>query len=66
MEAKAYEIFRRRFFERIWSELDQFEEEIESTERLPLDRLMPILEQMGAFGLMVPEKYGGIGLSVTQ
>jgi alkylation response protein AidB-like acyl-CoA dehydrogenase len=66
MEAKAYEEFRRRFFERVWVELDPFEEEIESTERLPLDRVVPILRDMQAFGLLVPEQYGGLGLSVTQ
>jgi alkylation response protein AidB-like acyl-CoA dehydrogenase len=66
MDAKTYEEFRRRFFERVWGELDQFEEEIESTERLPLDRVMPILRDMKAFGLLVPEHYGGLGLTVTQ
>ena len=66
MDVAAYEQFREEFVAAIWRDLDPFEEEIEKTERLPYDRLMPLLRQMGAFGLMTPEKYGGSGLTVTQ
>ena len=61
-----YEEFRRNFVASIWQHLDPFEEEIEDTERLPYDRLMPVLREMGAFGLLTPERYGGYGLTVTQ
>jgi alkylation response protein AidB-like acyl-CoA dehydrogenase len=66
MKESAYEPFRREFIARIWRDLDPFEGEIEQTERLPHDRLIPILKDMGAFGLMVPERFGGAGLTVTQ
>lgn len=66
MEPEAYERFRREFVEAIWRDLDPFEEEIERTERLPYDRLMPKLRAMDAFGLMIPEAFGGKGLTVTQ
>lgn len=66
MEPEAYERFRKEFIAAIWRDLDPFEDEIERTERLPYDRLMPKLRAMGAFGLMTPHEYGGKGLSVTQ
>ena len=66
MELAAYGQFRDEFINAIWRHLDPFEEEIEKTERLPYDRLMPLLRSMGAFALMTPEQYGGKGLTVTQ
>lgn len=66
MEARAYEEFRREFFASIWNELDPFEDEIENTETVPLDRVVPILQKMRAFGLLVPEEYGGVGLTISQ
>jgi alkylation response protein AidB-like acyl-CoA dehydrogenase len=66
MDPRAYDALRRRIQVAIWDELDAFEEEIESTEQLPLDRVMPILERIGAFGLIVPREYGGSGMSMSQ
>jgi alkylation response protein AidB-like acyl-CoA dehydrogenase len=66
MEQSAYETFRDELFQAIWRDLDPLEEEIENTESLPYDRLMPLLRTMGAFGLTIPEEYGGAGLTMTQ
>jgi alkylation response protein AidB-like acyl-CoA dehydrogenase len=67
MEAKAYEEdFKEKLFEAIWRDLDPLEDEIEDTEKLPYDRLFPMLREMGAFGLLIPEEYGGVGLTVSQ
>ncbi|MEU6702063.1 acyl-CoA dehydrogenase family protein [Pseudonocardia sp. NPDC046786] len=66
MEQAAYEAFRRELFEAIWRDLDPLEEEIENNEALPYDRLMPLLREMRAFGLTIPEEYGGVGLTMTQ
>lgn len=66
MEQAAYESFRSELFEAIWRDLDPLEEEIENTEALPYDQLMPMLRNMRAFGLTVPEEYGGVGLSMSQ
>jgi alkylation response protein AidB-like acyl-CoA dehydrogenase len=66
MEQAAYERFRSELFEAIWRDLDPLEEEIENTEALPYDRLMPMLRNMRAFGLTIPEEYGGVGLSMSQ
>ena len=66
METKAYEGFRKKLFEAIWRDLDPLEHEIEETERLPYDKLFPLLREMRAFGLLIPEEYGGLGLTVSQ
>ncbi|MGW4033131.1 acyl-CoA dehydrogenase family protein [Streptomyces sp. NPDC004838] len=66
MDQAEYLAARERIFAAIWDELDPLEKEIEDTEHLPLDRIMPILRSVGAFGLIVPREYGGLGMSMTQ
>lgn len=66
MDPQDYEKLKQVIYDAIWNELDGFEEEIESTEHMPLDRIMPILQRIGAFGLIVPREYGGAGMSMCQ
>lgn len=66
METKAYEGFKEELFEAIWRDLDPLEDEIEENEQLPYDKLFPLLREMRAFGLLIPEQYGGVGLTVSQ
>ena len=66
MDTADYEGFRDEIIRRIWSDLDPLEQEIEDNEQLPLDRLMPPLAEMGALGLLVPQAYGGRGLTIEQ
>jgi alkylation response protein AidB-like acyl-CoA dehydrogenase len=66
LETKAYRTFKQEMVEFIWKELDPYEPEIERTGQIPLDDLFPKLRRMRCFGLMVPEAYGGVGLSVSQ
>lgn len=61
-----YRALRERIFEAIWSELDPLERRIEDEERIPNEIVLPILERIGAFGLLVPREYGGSGLSIAQ
>ncbi|MCQ4121523.1 acyl-CoA dehydrogenase family protein [Rhodococcus tibetensis] len=61
-----YLALRDRIFEAIWSELDPLEQRIEDDEQVPHDIVMPILERIGALGLLVPREYGGSGLSIAQ
>ncbi|MGH3664675.1 MAG: acyl-CoA dehydrogenase family protein [Egibacteraceae bacterium] len=66
MQDQEYEQFRRALFDRLWIEIAPFEHEIEDTESIPKDRVFPLLTDMGAWGLMIPEEYGGVGLTVRQ
>jgi alkylation response protein AidB-like acyl-CoA dehydrogenase len=66
VEQQAYEALRARIFDTIWTTLDPLEQQIEDTESLPYDVLMPALREVGAFGLLVPTEYGGSGLTIRQ
>jgi alkylation response protein AidB-like acyl-CoA dehydrogenase len=66
VEQQAYEALRARIFDTIWTTLDPLERQIEDTETLPYDVLMPALREVGAFGLLVPTEYGGSGLTIRQ
>jgi alkylation response protein AidB-like acyl-CoA dehydrogenase len=61
-----YVALRDKVFDAIWKELDPLEHEIEDSERIPYDKVWPVLRECGAFGLLVPREYGGSGLSITQ
>jgi len=66
LDDAEYQSLRRCIFDAIWSELDPLEQRIEDEECIPKDIVIPILERIGAFGLLVPRKYGGSGLSIAQ
>lgn len=66
MDDTTYRGFRRRIQQAIWEELDPLEQQIEDEEQLPYKRIMPVLREVGAFGLLVPTAYGGAGLSIEQ
>jgi alkylation response protein AidB-like acyl-CoA dehydrogenase len=66
MEEKAYEVLRAQVVEAIWRDLDPLSDEMEEKEDVGNATLWPVLEGMQAFGLMIPEKWGGLGLSVRQ
>ncbi len=61
-----YTKLRGSVFSTIWNKLDPLEEQIETTEKIPYDIVLPVLRSCGAFGLIVPREYGGSGLSIAQ
>lgn len=61
-----YRVLRDRIFDAIWSELDPLEQQIEDEEKIPNQIVLPILDRIGAFGLLIPREYGGSGLSIAQ
>jgi len=61
-----YTKLRETVFSTIWNELDPLEHQIEDTEKIPYDVVLPALRACGAFGLIVPREYGGAGLSIAQ
>lgn len=66
MDHDRYAELRQQIERAIWDELDPLDKRIEEEEQLPLDEVMPVLRRIGAFGLLVPEAYGGSGLTVEQ
>jgi alkylation response protein AidB-like acyl-CoA dehydrogenase len=65
MDSAEYVELRNRIYEGI-EELDGLVDEIENEEHIPLERVLPALSEMGAMGLLVPERFGGSGLTITQ
>lgn len=66
LNVRDYRRLRKRISTAIWRDLDPLECQIEDTERIPYDVVLPVLRECGAFGLLVPRDYGGSGLSVRQ
>jgi alkylation response protein AidB-like acyl-CoA dehydrogenase len=66
LPADEYVKLREGVFTTIWNELDSLESQIEETEKIPYDIVMPALKACGAFGLIIPREYGGAGLSIAQ
>ncbi len=63
---EEYQEFKRQIFAAIWRDLDPLEQQIEDSEHVPHEVVDPLLRKMGAFGLVIPKRFGGVGLSVTQ
>lgn len=66
MDDHTYQELKDRVFAVIWNELAPLDSEVEETESLPHDRMMPVLKGIGAFGFLVPAEYGGHGLTIRQ
>src|SRR5258708_4853932 len=52
--------------ELIWNELSHFVSEIEKSEHIPHEHVIPKLASLGLYGCLVPESYGGLGLTIKQ
>jgi alkylation response protein AidB-like acyl-CoA dehydrogenase len=66
MEVPEYLRLRTRLFEALWRDIAPLANEIESTESIPHARVWSALRDMNALGLLVPQAYGGSGLTITQ
>ena len=66
MDPDRYEEFRRTIVAAIWRDLEPLEDEIEAQEHIDNERLFPLLREMGAFALTMPESHGGLGLTMGQ
>jgi alkylation response protein AidB-like acyl-CoA dehydrogenase len=66
MEANAYKTYRETLFRRLWDDIWPHSAEIEEREQIPKDQLYPLLAEMGVWGLLVPEAFGGKGMTVRQ
>src|ERR1700683_5441757 len=65
MDSQKYEAFRTEFVARLWGDIYPFAHVIEDTESIPPE-VFPIFREMRAWALMVPEEYGGRGLTASQ
>ena len=63
---KEYRDYRQSLFDSLWREVDPLLERIEATNHIPYDELVPKFRERGLFGMVIPDKYGGIGLTIGQ
>ncbi len=63
---RAYQAFKQSIVDFLWSEIDPMVEQFEATNHLPLEELFPKFREKGLFGLVVPEEYGGVELTISQ
>lgn len=61
-----YEVFRKKIFDFLWEEIDPLADQIDATHKFPQEKLFPKFRQYKLWGLMVPEEYGGEGLTIGQ
>src|SRR5207237_399943 len=66
MNDHDYTEIYRAFVQAVWAEVEPMAPAVEETGRIPYDRLFPVLRRIRAFGLLIPERYGGLGLTVSQ
>ena len=66
MDEKKYQEIRKRAIEGIWKHIDPLADQIEDTEQIPNDTLWPIFQDIGAFRYLIPEEYGGLGMTISQ
>lgn len=66
MEDQNYQTLRKEVFARLWSDVAPLADEIEETESIPRDRLFPVLRDLQVFAMLIPQAYGGLGMSVAQ
>jgi len=62
-EYRAYKESLREFF---WKEIDPLVPQMEETNHIPKEVLFPKFREKGLFGLIIPKKYGGMGLNTSQ
>jgi alkylation response protein AidB-like acyl-CoA dehydrogenase len=61
-----YLAFKRSISEFLWKEVDPLVAQMEETNHIPKEVLFPKFKEKGLFGLIVPEEYGGMGLTTSQ
>jgi len=66
MKQSEYEKLKADIFDFLWQEVEPLVPEIEAKGRIPYDKLFPKFRQHKLWGLLVPEEYGGEGLTITQ
>ena len=66
MQQSEYEKLQGDIFKFLWQEVEPLVGEIETSGRIPYEKLSPKFREHGLWGLLTPEEYGGAGLTVTQ
>jgi alkylation response protein AidB-like acyl-CoA dehydrogenase len=63
---EEYMSFKQAISDFLWQEGDPLVPQMEETDHIPIDVLFPKFREKGLFGLIIPEEFGGLGLTTTQ
>ena len=63
---KEYLDYRQSVTDFLWKDVEPLVEAMDEENNIPQDILFPRFRKMGMFGLIIPEEYGGMGLTTTQ
>lgn len=63
---KEYQKIKQRIFDFLWNEVDPMIPKSEANRSALEKELFPRFKDMGMWGLLIPEEYGGMGLSTRQ
>jgi alkylation response protein AidB-like acyl-CoA dehydrogenase len=66
MDDTEYQKLRQAISRAMWELIPPLEDQIEETDWIPKEILVPALRKVNAFGLLIPGQYGGSGLTVSQ
>lgn len=66
MERDEYLRRKQRLLDTLWEVFPPLEEQVEKDDWIPKEILVPVLQELGAFGMLAPEDYGGWGLTPSQ
>ena len=65
--AETYdETYRRKLFDFLWREVEPLAGEIERSGIFPQQELFAKFREFGLWGLLIPQRYGGLGLTTQQ
>jgi len=63
---EEYLAYKRSISRFLWEEVDPLVPEMEETNHIPKELLFPKFRQNKLFGLIIPEEYGGTGMTASQ
>jgi alkylation response protein AidB-like acyl-CoA dehydrogenase len=66
VDSAAYKKWKEGVVAGLWDEIAPMVERIEDEEEIPNDELWPKLAAIDGFGYLIPEEFGGSGLTVEQ
>jgi len=66
MDDNSYLDYKRELKEFLWTVIYPLVPDMEETNHIAKEKLFPLFREKGLFGLIIPEAYGGLGLSTRQ
>ncbi len=63
---QEYLAYKKSISAFLWEEVDPLVPEMEAKDQIPREILFPKFREKGLFGLIIPEEYGGSGMTTSQ